>query len=95
MTERPAPLLYGYETGTRAVSDSAGLRSGMYILCDSHGPRCQSIVFPGRYREASQALGGCGYKEVTICGVDLGTTALFHHRKPRQAVEQLLAQLAH
>ena len=96
MTERPAPPLYGYETRTRA---SVQIQQGCdqaCTFCVIHTARGASRSFPpADIVKQVRHWVDAGYKEVTICGVDLGDYGTDSSSQAAPApLERLLAQLA-
>ena len=94
--ERPTPLLYGYETRTRA---SVQIQQGCdqaCTFCVIHTARGLSQSFPlGDIVKQVRHWVASGYKEVVICGVDLGDYGTDLSPRPAPGpLEQLLAELA-
>ena len=93
---RPMPLLYGYETRTRA---SVQIQQGCdqaCTFCVIHTARGLSRSFPqGDIVKQVRHWVASGYKEVVICGVDLGDYGTDLSPQPAPGpLEQLLAELA-
>ena len=94
--KRPTPLLYGYETRTRA---SVQIQQGCdqaCTFCVIHTARGISRSFPQEdiVKQVRHWVTS-GYKEVVICGVDLGDYGTDLSLQPAPGpLEQLLAELS-
>jgi threonylcarbamoyladenosine tRNA methylthiotransferase MtaB len=94
--KRPTPLLYGYETRTRA---SVQIQQGCdqaCTFCVIHTARGLSRSFPQEdiVKQVRHWVTS-GYKEVVICGVDLGDYGTDLSPQPAPGpLEQLLAELS-